>query len=45
MDIFFQFNMSYFTVDQAGKIENTSDNTVLALCSEKIQYTIKLLKN
>ena len=36
--------MSYFTVDQAGKVENASNDTIIALCSEKIQYTIKLPK-
>jgi hypothetical protein len=36
--------MKQFTVDQAGKVENTSVDTILALCSDEIQYSIKIPK-
>lgn len=36
--------MSYFTIDQSGKVEHTNDDTILALYSERIQYTIKIPK-
>ncbi len=36
--------MSYLTIDQAGKVEHTNVDTILALCSDKIQYTVKIPK-
>jgi len=36
--------MSHFTIDQAGKIENTAENTILACYSNEIQYSIKVPK-
>lgn len=36
--------MKQFTIDQAGKIENTSHDTILALCSDNINYSIKVPK-
>ncbi len=36
--------MQHFTIDQAGKIEQTNEDTILALCSKNIQYTIKIPK-
>lgn len=36
--------MSHFTIDQAGKVEHTNEDTILSLCSEKIQYAIKVPK-
>lgn len=34
----------YFTIDQAGKIEHTNEDTVLALCTAETQYAIKIPK-
>lgn len=36
--------MHYFSIDQAGKIEETNKDTILALYSNEIQYSIKIPK-
>jgi len=36
--------MDYFTVDQAGKIEDTNQDTILAAYSQKVQFTVRLPK-
>ncbi len=37
--------MDYFTIDQSGKVEHINEDTILALASKKIQYSIKIPKN
>jgi hypothetical protein len=34
--------MNQFTIDQAGKIEESGKGTILSLCTNEIQYTIKI---
>src|SRR3989344_4265826 len=36
--------MRHFTIDQSGKVEDTSAHTILAFSSNEIQYSIKIPK-